>query len=181
MPSGTNTSGTNQRKPDILGIGSNSRKSFCVVLDEIRSDVETHESFAIKFSLLTKTPISKMKHIVRKLPAPIWSGEGRTRAEHIIVLIEQAGGKGSIVESGVSALVKSPPKEAANKLTCNWCGFPVKEGDTHCEFCLTPVGETGKSETKREGRKTAPSIPPKRLLCYIIVLIAGIIVSLATR
>jgi len=181
MPSGTNTSGTNQRKPEMFGIGSDSRKSFCVVLDEIRSDVETHESFAIKFSLLTKMPISKIKHIVGKLPASIWSGEGRTRAEHILVLIEQAGGKGSIVESGASAHVESPPKEAANKLTCSWCGFPVKEGDTHCEFCVTPVGETGKSETKHEGRKAAASITPKRLLCYIVVLIVGIIVSLATR
>jgi len=181
MPSGASTNGPNRPKPEVLTSGADCRKSFCVVLDGIRSDVETPESFTIKFSLLTKTPISKMKHLVGKLPVPIWSGEGRSRAEHILVLIEEAGGKGSIVESGASALLKSPAKETADKLACNWCGFPLKEGDSHCEFCLTPVRETGKSTSHGERRKAAGAIPPKRLLCYILVLIVGIVVALATR
>jgi hypothetical protein len=181
MPSAANTNSAAGRGPDVLGAGEERRKTFCVILDEIRSDVETPESFAIKFSLLTKTPVSKMKHIASRLPATVWSGEGQSRARHILALIEEAGAKGRIVESAVNAVVANPPKETASKRACSWCGFPMKEGDTRCEFCMTPVGEAGKTEVPHENRKARRSIPPKRLLCYLIILIAGIVISLATR
>ena len=44
-----------------------------------------------------------MKHVVHRLPAPIWSGQGRSRAEQILALIEEAGGRGEIVETGSAA------------------------------------------------------------------------------
>jgi hypothetical protein len=182
MPSGSDANGTNERKPTALGLGEDSRKSFCVILQEIRADSETPESFAIKFSLMTKSPLSKIKHIVGRLPATIWSGEGRLRAQRVLTLIEEAGGKGEIVQTAANAAVESAPKEAARKGACARCGFPLKEGDTHCEFCMTAVGEvhTG-GGVHHEIRKPVRSIPPKRLAFYLVILVVGIIISLATR
>ena len=157
------------------------QKRLCVVLEEIRSDIETPDSFAIKFSLLTKTPISKMKHIVNNLPAPIWSGQGRSRAENILALIDEAGGRGSIVEGVSAALVKGSAKDAKNRMSCRWCGFPLKEGDTHCEFCMTPVADIEKGEFRRKGRGAAKIIARKRILCYVLILVAGIIFAIVTR
>jgi hypothetical protein len=171
----------NAHRSDVPENWFDGQKRFCVVLEEIRSDVETPDSFAIKFSLLTKTPISKMKHIVSNLPAPIWSGQGRSRAENILGLIDEAGGRGSIVEGVSATLVKSSAKDAKNRMSCRWCGFPTKEGDTHCEFCMTPVGDIEKGECHWEGRGTANVIPPKRLLCYVLILVAGIVLAIVTR
>jgi hypothetical protein len=157
------------------------QKRFCVVLEEIRSDIETPDSFTIKFSLLTKTPISKMKHIVNNLPAPIWSGQGKSRAENILALIDEAGGRGSIVEGVSAALVKNSAKDAKNRMSCRSCGFPLKEGDTHCEFCMTPVADIEKGEFRRKGRGAAKIIARKRILCYVLILVAGIIFAIVTR
>ena len=161
-----------------------SQKRFCVVLEEIRSDVETADSFAIKFSLLTKTPISKMKHIVKNLPAPVWSGPGRARAGNVLALIEEAGGRGNIVEGVSTAAAKGSAKNAKNtknRMICRSCGFPMKEGDTHCEFCMTPVGDVGKGVFHWEGRRAANGIPPKRLLCYVLLIVAVIIFAIVAR
>ena len=156
------------------------QKRFCVVLEEIRSDVETPESFAIKFSLLTKTPISKVKHIVNNLPAPIWSGQGRVRAESILALIDEAGGKGTIAEGGAPS-AKSSAAHGKSRPSCRWCGFPLKEGDAFCDFCATPVADAEKGEFHWEGKGDADVIPPKRLLCYVVILVAGIIFAIISR
>ncbi len=109
MPSGADAEKTATQGPAYPRESLDGQKSFRVILEDILSGIETTDSFAIKFSLLTKTPISKMKHVVRRLPAPIWSGQGRSRAEHILALIEEAGGKGTIVEVGGSAPAPAAP------------------------------------------------------------------------
>jgi hypothetical protein len=123
-----------------------------------------------------------MKHLVGNMPVPIWSGTGRSRAERILALVEEAGGVASIVEIASAAPAKSSEKGPSNKLTCNWCGFPLKEGDTHCGFCMTAVGDAaGKSEPHRKAKAKAKGIAPKRLLCYAIILIVEILVAIIIR
>jgi hypothetical protein len=168
------------------------QKSYRVILEDIASGIETTDSFAIKFSLLTKTPISKMKHVVHRLPAPIWSGEGRSRAEHILALIEEAGGKGSIVETGGAPPPPASPagprvpggpvgsgepaKTAKSKSTCRWCGFPMKEDEKRCGFCMMTVGDVERSEHKSKATVRAKAVSRKRLICYAAVVVAGIII-----
>ncbi len=156
------------------------QKSYRVILEDISSGIETTDSFAIKFSLLIKTPISKMKHVVRHLPAPIWSGQGRSRAEHILALIEEAGGKGKVVEIGgaPSAAPGEPVKPAKSDSSCRWCGYPLKDEEKRCGFCMTPVGDAAKSELRAEPKISAKALSWKRLLCYAAVLAAGIMVIL---
>ena len=159
------------------------QRSYRVILEDILSGIETTDSFAIKFSLLTKTPISKMKHVVHRLPAPIWSGEGRSRAEHILALIEEAGGKGSIVETGGAPPPPTSPagpegsaKPAVGKSTCRWCGFPMKEEETRCGFCMMTVRDVERSEHKSKATVRAKAVSRKRLICYAAVAVAGIII-----
>ena len=87
------------------------------------------------------------------------------------------------IQSGCygAALVKGSAKDAKNRMSCRWCGFPLKEGDTHCEFCMTPVADIEKGEFHREESGAANIIPPKRLLCYVLILVAGIIFAIVTR
>jgi hypothetical protein len=191
MPSGTDADKAATRGPLFPGDSIDAEKSYRVMLNDIATGLETTDSFAIKFSLLTKMPVSKMKHIARRLPAQVWTGRGRRRAEHFLTLIEEAGGKGSIVEIGSAPppspgtatapaagaaapaqATEAPPKD---KLTCSWCGFPMKEGETHCGFCMTPAGRA-----ERRGRSAGtggrgPAVNRKRLVFYAVALLAGIV------
>ncbi|HSG29387.1 MAG TPA: hypothetical protein VLA34_12975, partial [Candidatus Krumholzibacterium sp.] len=44
-----------------------------VVMDGVHHEMETLDSFAIKFSLLTNMPVTRVKHLMRKLPASLWT------------------------------------------------------------------------------------------------------------
>jgi hypothetical protein len=189
MPSGTDADKAATRGPLFPGDQIDAGKSYRVMLDDIATGLETTDSFAIKFSLLTKMPVSKMKHVARRLPAQIWTGQGRKRAEHFLTLIEEAGGKGSIVEIG-SAPSPSPaaaaPAEAAassaeaaaaplkDKLACSWCGFPMREGETHCGFCMTPAGGAERRDRSAADAGRGPAVNRKRLILYAVALLAGI-------
>ncbi|MDD4856470.1 MAG: hypothetical protein PHD74_00030 [Candidatus Krumholzibacteria bacterium] len=156
--------------------------TYRVVVERIRTEIETPDSFAIKFSLLTKTPLSKMKHLVGCLPVPIWTGAGRSRAESILKLVEEAGGEGKVIEMRADEPAPVAAKEREARQSCGWCGFPLKEGDKYCGFCMTPVGEAGDNDPRHPRTpKRACGIPAKRLLCYVVVLIVGIIITMLIR
>ncbi|MCX5752601.1 MAG: hypothetical protein NTW97_03010 [Candidatus Krumholzibacteria bacterium] len=181
MPSDGNGERAATQNPAHPRDSRDGQKSYSVHLDDIASGIETTDSFAIKFSLLTKTPISKMKHLVRRLPATIWSGEGRSRAEHILSLIEEAGGKGSIVETGgapspAPGTPARPAKPGRSKPACSWCGFPMKEEETRCGFCMTPVGGPERSEHPQDRTTKARVVSGKRLIFYGVVLLVGIVI-----
>ena len=185
MVSGMNTNVKSAQRPvsaeDVFAGG----KTYSVILEGIRSDMETRDTFTIKFSILTKAPLSKMKHIMSTLPATVWTGPGRSRAQSILALIEEAGGKGSIVEGGAAAPAKASPKESKEskgQQVCAWCGFPLKEGESLCGFCMTPVKD-GAPKMERHNPSAARfrGVRPKKLLLYGIVLVLGIVVLLILR
>jgi len=195
MVSGADAEKTATRGPLYPRDTLDGQKSYRVILEDIASGIETNDSFAIKFSLLTKTPISKIKHVVHRLPAPIWSGQGRSRAEHILALIEEAGGRGKIVETGGDAPPPASPagpadpaksaktdKSAKSKLACRWCGFPMKEDETRCGFCMMAVGDVERSAHAPEPARRSKGISRKRIIFYAVILILGIIIAkLLTR
>ena len=192
MVSGADAEKTATRGPLYPRDTLDGQKSYRVILEDIASGIETTDSFAIKFSLLTKTPISKMKHVVHRLPAPIWSGQGRSRAEHILALIEEAGGRGKIVETEVDAPPPASPagpakdersdKNVKSKPVCRWCGFPMKEDETRCGFCMMAVGNVERSAHTPEPARRSKGISRKRIVFYAVILILGIIIAkLLTR
>jgi hypothetical protein len=178
------------------------RRTYRVVIEDIASGMETSDSFAIKFSLLTKAPLARMKHVVRRLPATAWSGEGRSQAEHVLSLIEEAGGKGRIVEIGDAPSEatgtrgapapgetpeqgEAPARKTANpavEQSCAMCGFPLKAGEARCGFCMTAVGDAARGETRPEPERPAKRISRKRVLLYAALFVVGVmLVIVLTR
>lgn len=177
-----------QSPPDPLTL-LDGRKTYRVVIDDIASGMETSDSFAIKFSLLTRSPLSRMKHVVRRLPATVWSGTGRSQAERVLALIEEAGGKGRIVETGdapsaapatgeVQAKGEASAKPAAAPpagRSCAMCGFPMNDGETRCGFCRTPVGAAGRRGPHGKSAISVRAISRKRLALYGACLVVGLL------
>lgn len=161
--------------------------TYAVVLESIKSDIETPESFALKFAIISRLPVTKVKHIMRKMPATVWRSCKKPQAQKLLRLIEEAGGRGKIVEDHtiVDEHLAAQETQSPSTPTCQRCGFPLKEDDKYCSFCMTPVDAQEKQEQKVETRKTVvrkpPVVPSYRLFFYFIILIAGILISLALR
>lgn len=186
-------------------VDSKTGVSFRVVIEGVRSEYETPESFAIKFGIATSQPVTKVKHMVRSFPVVIWEGENRATAAGILSLIEEAGGRGRIDEvgpaprpapRGASAPESSPraqqPGGAAGRLQapgtpgcCPKCGFPAREGDEYCSFCMSPFEERLKHKVaEMAGIRPGvghPAIPPRRLLIYVGILLAALLIDLIIK
>ncbi len=157
-------------------------RAYRVVLDDVSSGIETVDSFAIKFSLLTKSPLARMKHIARRLPATVWEGPGRPRAERVLSLIEEAGGKGRIVETGIAPSDAPERRESSPKSVtapsvapaCAMCGFPMKAGETRCGFCMTKAGGAERVDPLPVSEPPARKFSRTRLLFFGACFVAGV-------
>jgi hypothetical protein len=185
MPDST----TKDRSASAAGLGGmllnqQRRRAYRVVLESINGDVETPESFAIKLSILLKIPVTKIKYMLRELPAPIWTGGAQTKARHLLALIEEAGGNAKIVEG------EAQPEgsfetggKGGRKPVCASCGFPLKKGNKFCGFCMTPVNPIEHHDTPitHIAVTDTVSIPLPRFIFYIALVVAIIIIALVAR
>jgi hypothetical protein len=154
--------------------------AYSVVLDSVRSEIETIDSFALKLSVLLKQPVTKVKHMVRRLPDTLWRGKSIAKAKKLIELIEEAGGVARIVED------HSAPKEAAggqerDGTVCRKCGFPLKPEDEYCSFCMTALKESNAKPASMPAVVKSPAIPHSRMIFYLIVLVAVVILAFVLR
>ena len=146
--------------------------------------METIESFALKFAVLMRLPVTKVKHMVSRLPNTIWTGKKRSKANTLLELIEEAGGIGRVVEkfeqpakSGESEKAQSPSDGL-----CRKCGFPLKKDEGFCSFCMSPVKEQqSKPAASRPIVEKSPMIPPARFLFYFAILLVGVILAIVLR
>ena len=158
------------------------KKVYSVVIEGVESQIETLDSFAIKFGLLSNIPVTKIKYIVKTIPAVIWTGSSKSRAKGLLSLIVEAGGKGKIeVKSQRPAKVPEIEAREVKRLggrMCHKCGFPIGEKDEFCQFCMSPVGEVHKKPHKKDKEQKSSKfpVPPARLLFYMFFLLAGLIV-----
>ena len=157
--------------------------SYSVVLESIRSEIETLDSFSLKFSVLLKMPVTRVKHIVKRLPATLWKGTSLSKAKALVELAEEAGGIARIDENQAApepaAAEKS--KDTGGKLECAKCGFPLKKDDEFCNFCMTPVKEPAGSRVSAPVVEKQAQIPPARLLFYSVLLLMGVILAFVLR
>jgi hypothetical protein len=160
------------------------RTSYNVILEGVEKSIETRDSFAIKFSVIARVPVSKIKHIARTTPATLWKGQTKSRALHLLSLIEEAGGVGRIVEEEIAVDAGGRDAQGGKTAcphTCSKCGFPLKKGDTYCDFCMTPVNSTNSCTTVFRHTSRHYAVPPARLLLYLVVLFVGIILLTMVR
>lgn len=90
-------------------------------------------------------------------------------------------GKGSIVEESAESRPKDASKRGKDRMSCQWCGYPIKEGQTRCDFCLTPIGEVQEPAFRERMMKASLGIPPKRLILYGALIVATIIFMAISR
>ena len=158
---------------------------YSVILEGVKSEMETPESFAIKFGLISSTSVTKIRYIIDKAPYTVWSGSSMTKAKGLLSLIVEAGGRGRISENAPEAGRKNSKTSVASDkepgTTCSKCGFPMKKGESFCEFCLTPVTGISEKPHHRVVKGKKPSIPPARLLLYLLFVFASIVISIVIK
>jgi len=156
---------------------------YRVIIDGIRDQYETLDSFCIKLSLFLRAPITRIKVITNKMPCVLWSYSDELKAKKLVKLVEEAGGEAHIEE------LRDEPDETKEEidhdLVCKLCGFPLKEEDKFCPFCMTPVTGQDKQNVDAKEKSTSISdkqkytIPPYRLLIYLIIVIVALILKFA--
>lgn len=169
-----------------LGVPANSRRrTYSVVLDGIGNETETIDSFAIKFGLLANMPVTRAKHLVGRLPSVVWTGDSQSRAQGLLSIINEAGGRGRIVEESDYPATRYGANQALpgpGGGICGKCGFPLKKDDEICQFCLTSVNERApRRGPARAATKRILHIPPARMLLYLVILFAALIVLIAVK
>ena len=171
---------------DFLEGASRKRKSgvrYRVIIDGIKDEYESLDSFCIKLSLFLRAPISRIKVITNSMPCVLWSYNEESKAKKLVKLVEEAGGIAHIEELREE---QSDEEEEVNEdLVCKSCGFPLKEGEKFCPFCMTPVsgpeghGEEAKERGVSKIEKKSLQIPPYRLFIYLIIVIVVLILKFA--
>ena len=157
---------------------------YSVVLDSINSAMEIPESFALKFSVLMRIPVTKVKHMVSRLPNTMWTGKKLSKANMLLELIGEAGGVARVVEEfeRPGGTDEEEKKQSPSEGLCRKCGFPLKKDEKYCDFCMTPVKEQeGKPVASRPVVEKSPMIPPARFLFYFFILLAGVILAVVLR
>lgn len=161
---------------------------YRVVLEGIKSE-ETTGSFAIKYGILTSTPVTRIKFMLRNLPKTIVETKNSAKARGTLELIEEAGGVGTLeefdpeVKPTVEITEEEPTIATVPDKNCLKCGFPLKEKDEFCQFCHTPLRDSKpqgiKSVLKAGGRGSL--ITPKKLYIYIGIVALILILGILTR
>lgn len=162
---------------------------YRVILEGINSEIETPGSFAIKYGILTSTPVTRIKFMLRNLPKTIVETKSAPKARGTLELIEEAGGIGLIEEFNPEEApkVEIPEEEPtiANSVetSCLKCGFPLKKDDQFCQFCHTPLAES-KTQNIKSVLKTGGGeklVAPKRLLLYIGIVVVILVLGILSR
>ncbi len=154
---------------------------YRVVLEGIKREIETTDSFAIKYGILTSTPVTKIKFMLRNLPKTILETKSAEKARGALGLIDEAGGVGLVEDYNpeeapkVEIAEEEPVIANTGKKNCIKCGFPLKESDRFCRFCHTPLVETRgkKKNTIMKARGKRRLVSPKMLVicCALLLLV----------
>jgi len=156
---------------------------YRVIIDGIRDQYETLDSFCIKLSLFLRVPITRIKVITNSMPCVLWSYSDELKAKKLVKLVEEAGGIAHIEQ--LKEETDDTKEEIVHDLVCKSCGFPLKEDDKFCPFCMTPVSDQEeKSADKKEKDISITGeekyqIPPYRLVIYLVIVVVALILKFA--
>ncbi|UCH83442.1 MAG: hypothetical protein JSW50_13435 [Candidatus Latescibacterota bacterium] len=143
------------------------RKFFRVTLRDIDRACETPESFAIKLSLVTKTPITRAKQIVATLPHLIKHDLSAAQANRLKSLIEDIGGVVAVEPhyvtpgqetTAVQRDFRTDSSQLSAPSVCPSCEVETKEGAEYCEICLRKFRRAGQDRITLQER--LPDVNP---------------------
>jgi hypothetical protein len=165
-----------------IGLSLKKKKRYCVMLDGVRSEVETAASFALKFSLLANLPVTKVKHMMRSVPATVWKGKRKVQAISLLNLIEEAGGAAHIEEEEYAPdMEQVVGGKAVKGKVCSQCGFPIKDEDLFCNFCMTPISDEKRSSVQVKAPRRKPSSAAYRYLFFLLLGFFAIVLYFTLR
>jgi tRNA A-37 threonylcarbamoyl transferase component Bud32 len=116
---------------------------YRVVLESIDSARDNEASFALKMSMKLRTPLPRIKSLVRNMPARIADQIPYKRALHLAKLVEEMGGKVRLDVCPSQGPVSSseggktaPSDSSRNGRTCPACGWVEEYDAEFCSVCL---------------------------------------------
>ncbi len=138
---------------------------YRVVLESIDPYKETKESFALKLSMQTHTPVTRINTVVNNMPYAIKSGLSMAQAKKFSSVLEELGGVVTIVDYVVSTGDSDPVLSAQQKpaghtgdnalsiagsqdlkgedrepIVCSNCGWENSGEAEFCAFCYAGFG-----------------------------------------
>lgn len=150
------------------------KKYYKVVLHAIDPNKETIESFSIKMSIRLRTPMPRVKQILKKLPCTIKTGMNVSQANKLFAVMEELGakvtveayylkpGKSSDRPPAVAGLAtKSTQIGTSSSFNCPSCGWENVSGSDHCPLCLEIFRRPQKSGPNAPGEACSAQTPPE--------------------
>ena len=158
------------------------KTKYKVILEGIAGPHETKDSFAIKFSILAKIPVSRTKFWIRNAPFVVWKGLGKRNAQKHLSIIKESGGKGTITEVEMShPMTKEDSDNAGGERVCSKCGSPLSKDDKFCPFCAAPIEPVLPKKNRQTtvyNKTSEPAVPKGRMVFYLIAIVALILFAL---
>ncbi|UCG51261.1 MAG: hypothetical protein JSW58_13855 [Candidatus Latescibacterota bacterium] len=140
----------------VKNITIHTKKYYRVVLESVDAKRETPETFAIKLSVRTRTPLPRAKQVVKELPFTLKSNLSAAQANRLKSVIEDIGGKARLeshlVTPGADDVDRPPDlrsgvSEATETIVCPACGWEEKGDAKHCSLCLRRFRDPGRQGT----------------------------------
>ncbi|MBI4720708.1 MAG: hypothetical protein HY770_05730 [Chitinivibrionia bacterium] len=121
------------------------KKYHKVVLHSIDQNRETIDSFSIKMSMRLRSPLPRVKQLLKHLPCTIKSGMSVTQANKLFAVMEELGGKATIeayyLTPGEGGEAKRPGVKGVlvdngTTVVCPLCEWENETGAEYCSLCL---------------------------------------------
>jgi ribosomal protein L7/L12 len=121
------------------------KKYHKVVLHSIDPNKETLESFALKMSLRLRSPLPRVKQLLKRLPCVIKTGMSITQANKLFAVLEELGGKVTIETYFLTpgensekhrAGVRNVIMDNGMSIVCPECEWENEAGSEYCSLCL---------------------------------------------
>jgi hypothetical protein len=145
------------------------RKFYRVVLEGIDAKVASTESFSIKLSLRMRTPLPRVRQVLRKLPCTIKRGLEADQANRLKAVLESIGGRVHLESYFVTPGQEEPcdghlqivPEEPDVVVTqvCPSCGREDEAGAKHCSFCLETEDPKASGNVPDDAEPTVEDVP----------------------
>jgi hypothetical protein len=146
-----------------------SEKLYRVVLEKIDRTQETADTFAIKLSMRTRTPLPRCRLVIRRLPSVIKQNVSVAKANKLKAILEEIGGRARVESHFVTQGAADPTIEHQEQpehpeldtlveFNCPSCGSREQEDAEFCSSCREPMIQ---GKPKEVGRKENGPVPDK--------------------
>lgn len=149
------------------------KKYYKVTLLSIDPRKETPESFAIKMSIRLRTPMPRVKQLLKRMPCTLKSGMSVSQANKLFAVMEELGARVKVEDyylapgeageraAAVDTLASKGTKiGTASSFICPSCGWENEAGSHHCPLCLLIFRREHKAPSAQKQPERQPEDAP---------------------